>query len=553
MYRPSNKQKQLDLFASIPGMLKGSAYDQFINEQAWHNMFREHVVNRIDENLFKSLFSDRMGAPNASIKVLIGMMSLKEGFGWSDSELFEHCRFDLLTRSSLGLFNINDNIPAESTYYLFRRKLHEYHRENNVDLIEKVFGQITSDQVQTFNVNGRSIRMDSKLIGSNIAWCTRYELIHNTLSLFYNALTKKNKSRLTVEIRSQLDDLASETGTKVVYKSNKEEINQRMINLGGLCFHVLALYTRDDNKHYMTLKRVFEEQYRIDEGGITKLRATNDIPAASTQSPFDTDCTFRKKEGSTVKGYSVNVTETCDDDTLNLITDVQISKASKPDVDYLIPAVEQSSQVLGHSPEDLHADGAYQNPSNISYCSVKEISYYFTSMQAAISRYNLDLNGGELTITDNKTGEIMPVKKLSAGKWGIKSETGYRYFTQKQIDTYLLRKRIEQMPIEKRRKRNNVEATIFQLCYHSRNNKTRYRGLFQHRSWALLRCVWINLRRIVSFVEQICQRTCLSSLKLSKKMLFISNLSLEAIINSFFNLYHSYFQIFRFLHFKLAF
>ena len=57
MFRASKKQKQLDIFTSIPGMLKGSSYDQFTDNQAWHNMFREHVVNRVDENMFKSLFS----------------------------------------------------------------------------------------------------------------------------------------------------------------------------------------------------------------------------------------------------------------------------------------------------------------------------------------------------------------------------------------------------------------------------------------------------------------------------------------------------------------
>ena len=55
MFRTTKKEKQLDMFTSISGMLKGTAYEQFHNGQAWHNMFREQVVNRIDDNLFKSL------------------------------------------------------------------------------------------------------------------------------------------------------------------------------------------------------------------------------------------------------------------------------------------------------------------------------------------------------------------------------------------------------------------------------------------------------------------------------------------------------------------
>jgi len=48
---------------------------------------------RIDESIFSVLFNDTTGAPNAPARTLVGMMILKESFGWSDSQLFEHCHF----------------------------------------------------------------------------------------------------------------------------------------------------------------------------------------------------------------------------------------------------------------------------------------------------------------------------------------------------------------------------------------------------------------------------------------------------------------------------
>ena len=173
--------------------------------------------------------------------------------------------------------------------------------------------------------------------------------------------------------------------------------------------------------------------------------------------------------------------------------------------------------------------------------------------QTPVGRYDLNLNDDHLTVTDIQTGEIIPARKCKSGRFGIKTAKGYRYFSQREIDACQLRKQIEQMPLDKRVKRNNVEATIFQLCYHTRNNKTRYRGVIQHRAWAILRCIWINLRRIISYVEQICQRTCFSGLELLKKLLFIKKYGLGSILNSIFNLYHTFLQDFRFLHSKLAF
>ena len=43
-----------------------------------------------------------------------------------------------------------------------------------------------------------------------------------------------------------------------------------------------------------------------------------------------------------------------------------------------------------------------------------------------------------------------------------------------------VRRQVESIPFEERKKRNNVEAAMFQYGFHTRNNKTRYRSLFKH-------------------------------------------------------------------------
>ena len=54
------------------------------------------------------------------------MLILKEGFGWSDSELYEASRFNMLVMNALGLSNASDEVPVELTYYDFKKKLYEY-------------------------------------------------------------------------------------------------------------------------------------------------------------------------------------------------------------------------------------------------------------------------------------------------------------------------------------------------------------------------------------------------------------------------------------------
>ncbi|MBQ3699281.1 MAG: hypothetical protein II886_05160, partial [Prevotella sp.] len=56
---------------------------------------------------------------------------------------------------------------------------HPYLRSwNDADLMQKCFEQIAGEQVRMLKISGKCVRMDSKLISSNIARQSRYELIH---------------------------------------------------------------------------------------------------------------------------------------------------------------------------------------------------------------------------------------------------------------------------------------------------------------------------------------------------------------------------------------
>jgi hypothetical protein len=148
---------------------------------------------QIDEKIFEPLYSSTQGTPNASICVLIAMMVLKEAEGLSDQKLFESCRFNMLTRSAIGLVNADDAVPSDSTYYFFRKKIYEHIKAGNATLFDVVFSSITKKKRLEFDVSGKRIRMDSKLLGSNIAWLSRYEQYIKPLNCFTNRL-KRSKN-----------------------------------------------------------------------------------------------------------------------------------------------------------------------------------------------------------------------------------------------------------------------------------------------------------------------------------------------------------------------
>src|SRR5664280_165798 len=511
MFKKSNKEPQLDAFASVPMILENSALKQYSDQKSWHNQFYNQIVMRIDEGLFSTLFNNTTGAPNASIRILVGMMILKESFVWSDSQLFEQCRFNLLVRGALGLFNMNDPLPVESTYYLLRKRIYDHQKQTAEDLMAKAFAQITSEQIKEFDVNGRSIRMDSKLIGSNIALYSRYEIIHHTLCMFYKTLDNVAKSTLSAADLDELEKLAGEEPLKTVYRSNKDELKGRLQPIGIISYKLLMLFANLQTESFCLLRRVFNEQYKVLENKQVELRPKDEITSSSVQSPHDPDSAFRQKGEQKVKGYSINITETCSEDSLNLITNVLVDTANTADTDFVEPALQATVEVTGQKVEKAYVDGAYQSPENDGFC--EGIDMVFTGIQGAESRYDLEMTSEGLRVTDTKTGKqtiARLVKKKNDSnedRWSIKRSTGYYYFVQKAIRASNIRREMKARPLEELHKRNNVEATIFQFSVPLRNNKSKYRGLIKQKTWAYCRCLWINLIRILNFTKQICQRT----------------------------------------------
>ncbi len=81
---------------------------------------------------------------------------------------------------------LTDVTPSIDTYYLFRSRICEYQERTGIDLMQLCFEQLAGKHVHLLKISGKCVRMDSKLIGSNIARQSRYELIHTTLVKFLN-------------------------------------------------------------------------------------------------------------------------------------------------------------------------------------------------------------------------------------------------------------------------------------------------------------------------------------------------------------------------------
>lgn len=344
MFRDTTANIQMPLFDNPADLMGKRAVKKYEAPKAWFNQFYALVASQIDESVFRPLFKEgNMGAPTASIRQLVAMSILKEVFGCSDEDLIEKCDYDLLTRKVLGLVRMEDEAPSLDTYYLLRRRICDYADATGENLMETCYSRLMGFQAAKFKISGQSIRMDSKLIGSNIAWYPSYELIHKTF------LQKMGQymSRLNSSLRKKVQPWLEENAKQTVYRSNSETIQQRLAELGRVIYAVLVRVKAQEE----LLKQGFEEQYVVEHGQVTP-RDKKAIAADSVQSPYDPDAKYRQKGQQKVKGYSVNITETMDqDDVLSLITGVQVEGATAADNAFYGDAIAKSEATTGSTVE----------------------------------------------------------------------------------------------------------------------------------------------------------------------------------------------------------
>ena len=378
MFKPSPTSRQTDVFSSFESHFSESKTEKLNDPSAWHNRFCEYMTSRIDEDPYAILFSDSLGRPNASIRVLVAMLFLKEGFGWSDQELFEQCGFNLLVMRALGFVNLDDEIPVPSTYYLFKKQLFTYQTEHGVDLVGDTFRSLTAEQASLLGVCGDFVRMDSKLIGSNIANCCRLQLVLGCLRAFWKSLTPKQRSRVSSRDEKLLKPLLDRRPNQLVYGLSNDEKAKKLKEYGKLLRRLLKHYNPSDTDRYDQIQRLYKEQIAIRSKKLTP-KASQEIPADSLQSAHDPEAAYSGKPNQKVKGYRVNLTETCNPGSLNLVTDVQVAPVNTSDVRFLQSAIEQTEALVGEVRE-VSADGGYNSPEHRAAFPDKAL--HFTGLQS---------------------------------------------------------------------------------------------------------------------------------------------------------------------------
>ena len=502
MFRKNDQHLQMPLFSSInalPDKLQKRL------AESWSGTFYHEFFVRLDETPFAVLYSDEASRPNIPINVLVGLETLKSGFGWSDEEMYDHFCYDVQVRYALGYRDLSEGHFELRTVYNFRQRVTAHMQATGENLIETAFEQVTDEQIAAFELKTHNLRMDSTLIASNIRDMSRLQLLVEVLQRVHRMLAEPEQQRYAAEFAPYRQGSSGQ----YIYHLKGEDSQRHLQRIGEL-MHQLLIELADtyvETPTYQLLVRVFQEHF-VNRADAVQVQAGAALRADSLQSPDDGTATYRQKRGQGHQGYVSNGTETCHpDNPFQVIVQLQTEPNNTDDAEMLVdalPKLKARTQV-----GQIDTDGGYNSPTvdtAMRENQVVQIQSAIRGRPPAAEKITLDdfdwqtdADGQPQTVTCPQGQHVIVTAGRQASRYRAafaaadcetcpcreqcptrslkrKPEQVLR-FSQAEMDLALRRQRSAEARAHKQNLRPAVEATMRALKHPFGNGKVPVRGL----------------------------------------------------------------------------
>ncbi|HET54646.1 MAG TPA: DDE transposase [Ignavibacteria bacterium] len=513
MFRKNETHLQRNIFSFQEELPKTQQKQLYQSEEY---KFYELIFCNIDEEIFKDLYSDVESRPNAPINTMVASLVLKERYDWSYTELFKQIGFNLLTKTALGLNQI-DEIPfCQSTLFYFQNKLNNHYIKSGENLLEKVFDRLTSGQLKELKIKTKIQRTDSFLAASNIRSYSRLQLLIEVVLRLYRVFREEDKERF----KELLKDYRSQSSSNYIYGLKGSELPKQIEKIGDIYYRLIHQIGKEyqESKEFQIFERVYQEHFseENEKPQVVGVKKTEELSSSCLQSPDDIETTYRNKNGKSSKGQSINIAETVNpENEIELINDVSVKANNINDEKILNERIDRLKEKTPDL-DELHFDGAYGSEDNDKKFEKLEITPVQTAIKGRKAEVSITITKKEedrykVSCPCQSLEAVLSAKKYKAefelsicnncqlsSKCPTIKNKHFRTYNFTEED-YLKNKRhnsINQIPKERRKLRNNVEATVAEFKRKLNNGKLKVRGYFKTVLFAFSMAISINFGRI---------------------------------------------------------
>ncbi len=515
MFKKNIKHVQKDLFGffnTLPDTMQ-----QEIKQSAEYRFYNA-IFCYIPEGIFSVLYSEKKSRPNAPINCMVSSLILMQRYRWTYEQLFNSMKFNLLTKIALGLDQLGEVPFSPATIYNFQNRLNKHYIETGENLLEHVFDHLTQKQLKTLKLKTNIQRTDSFMAASNIRNYSRLQLLVEMIIRIYHVLSDEDQHRF----QDQFRDYIKQTSGQYIYRLKASDVPHELEKIAELYLWINEnLYDSYETYNiFQTFQRVYTEHFTVVKDKII-VKSSDQLSGSCVQSPDDIDATFRDKNGKKSKGQSINITETAHpDNKINLLTDVAVNANNKDDSQVShdrIDSIKEKTPDL----DELHFDGGYGSSDNDRKFEEHDITPVQTAIkgkQAAVAITIEKTEDNEYTVScPLQTEKAQKTRKRFKVQFDrsvchccpfhsqcpARETKKYRVYYFTEAD-YLKKKRlhnIDEIPVERRYLRNNVEATVNEFTCKFHRKKLKVRGAFKAAIFAYSVAISVNFGRIHRFIQ----------------------------------------------------
>ena len=491
-------------------------------EESWAGLFREHILKDLPVHKLARYFTAGFGRPTKELYTAMAVQILQQIHDLTDEETVSQLAFNIQWHYALDIPGESDEAKYMCPKTLWN--LRDIVMQHNLDYV--LFHQTTETLAKVFRVDTTKQRLDSVHIRSNMRRLGRIGIFVRSIHTFLVNLKRQHSEIFETLEKELVDRYFSEKALSCFSMVKPSESAKTLHQVSNDLADLIGRFREHPEvaslHSYRTLRRVFEEHCTVAEGtdeGFT-LKPAKEIAADSLQNPSDPDATYDGHKG---QGYQVQVMETyCDageeirEQTLNLITHVELQRACDHDTHALMPALE-SAQERGLTPAELLADSLYGSDENVQ--QAKEIGVEVvspvmgTTKKEGLSAFLVSQSGkvlscpqGHAPVKVKHNGNRYNAAFTSAlcivcprqGDCPVKAGKKHHYLRYTEKEARLaLRRNAEQTSafLDKYRWRSGIEAAFSAWDRRMGIKQLRVRGFGAVRFCVYLKAIGINLFR----------------------------------------------------------
>ena len=570
---------QMNLFSNFHSLTPRYQRDLL---KGWAGRFRILIMPNIDESPYRALYSELPGRPNTPVNWILGALILKAIKQIpTDDDLREKFCYDMAFKYAIACEDYIGAPFSDNVFTDFRNRCILHYLKTGVDLIHGTFVTLRESLEKLMEINPSFIRMDSTMVEADIREMNRLALLYTNNALMLEAITglkihqkmsktKTVKSKLDIiegqiciielsDAEKEADEKARESVKRVrtqkmedarallpktlhhyldkedqnviLYHNKEQSYDERINQVVTEAREILNLCENHPEyrelEHYGTFMRILNEQCKLDGNGTYSLRQKGEgMTSDMVQSPYDTEATYRSKDGESHKGYVVAFTQAQNADGESLLLDYEVDKNNVSDQELGKRLVDRMDAQPVDAGAVITGDSLFTGDAMVEAAAEKNYEIFNTNLTGKLppdhcADHEFDEDGnltqcaGGAVPTETKMNEdgscTAKIEKTACEQCPHKEECGVKEQKNSNklrtsVKTKERAEKIRQRGTEEFRKlshfRNGVETVPSLLKNKYKINEIRGAGVARHVMQIGIDCIAINACQGMTFLDR---------------------------------------------------